>query len=308
MLTLAHLSDVHLAPLPRLRMVELRGKRLFGYQSWRFRRRHLHEQRIADLIAADVKSANPDHIALTGDLINLSAKVEFGIGASWLAALARPDQLTFVPGNHDAYVPVSWDKGLGLWADYMTGDLRMPGAHGTGHLAAPFPFVRQRRNIALIGVSTALPQPVGYATGRMGNAQIEKLAEILSELRRRGFYRVLLIHHPPLPGLAKPRKELLDAGELRTVLETEGAELVLHGHNHADSLFSLESRHGPVHVVGTASASANGSSRHPPASWYLYQIKRQDGVWRCEARVRRYDPATRTILDDSQFSLDSRKS
>ncbi|MET0483746.1 MAG: metallophosphoesterase [Aestuariivirgaceae bacterium] len=306
MLTLAHLSDVHLAPLPRLAMKELRGKRLFGYQSWRFRRRHIHEQAIANLIAADVKAFNPDHIALTGDLINLSAKLEFGVGAQWLAALARPDQLTFVPGNHDAYVPMSWDKGLGLWSDYMTGDLRMAGAHGTGGLANPFPFVRQRRNIALIGVSTALPQPIGYATGRMGNPQIEKLAEILGALRERGFYRILLIHHPPLPGLTKPRKELLDAAALQTVLETEGAELVLHGHNHTDSLVSIDSRHGPVHVVGTASASANGASRHPPASWYFYQIKRQDGVWRCEARVRRYDPASRVLMDETQFSLDGR--
>jgi len=159
MLTLAHLSDVHLAPLPRLAMKELRGKRLFGYQSWRFRRRHIHEQRIANLIAADVRAANPDHIALTGDLINLSAKLEFDTGAAWLAALGRPDQLTFVPGNHDAYVPMAWDKGLGLWSAYMTGDLRMAGAQGTSGLANPFPFVRQRRNIALIGVSTALPQP-----------------------------------------------------------------------------------------------------------------------------------------------------
>jgi Calcineurin-like phosphoesterase len=173
MLTLAHLSDVHLAPLPRLAMKELRGKRLFGYQSWRFRRRHIHEQEIANLIAADVRAANPDHIALTGDLINLSAKLEYGIGAQWLAGLGRPDQLTFVPGNHDAYVPMSWDKGLGLWAAYMTGDLRMAGAQGTSALANPFPFVRQRRNIALVGVSTALPQPIGYATGRMGASQIE---------------------------------------------------------------------------------------------------------------------------------------
>ena len=140
----------------------------------------------------------------------------------------------------------------------------------------------------------------------MGASQIEKLAEILGALRQRGFYRILLIHHPPLPGLTKPRKELLDAAELRSVLEAEGAELVLHGHNHTDSRVSIDSRHGPVHVMGTASASANGASRHPPAAWYLYQIRRQDGVWRCEARVRRYDPASRALMDETQFSLDGR--
>jgi 3',5'-cyclic AMP phosphodiesterase CpdA len=199
-----------------------------------------------------------------------------------------------------------WDQGLGLWADYMTGDLRMTGARGTAALANPFPFVRQRRNVAIIGVSTALPQPIGYATGRMGKAQIEKLAEILKELRQRGFYRILLIHHPPLPGLAKPRKELLDAPDLAAVLSSEGAELVLHGHNHTDSRTSLASPHGPVHIVGTASASANGNSRHPAASWYLYDIRRQDGVWRCDVKVRRYRPESGKLSDESQFSLDGR--
>jgi 3',5'-cyclic AMP phosphodiesterase CpdA len=56
---------------------------------------------------------HPDHVALTGDLINLSLQAEYRLAAKWLAALGDPDWITFVPGNHDAYVPFPWDTGWG---------------------------------------------------------------------------------------------------------------------------------------------------------------------------------------------------
>jgi hypothetical protein len=114
----------------------------------------------------------------------------------------------------------------------MTGDMRVAGAHNVAGLAAPFPFVRQRGNVALIGASSAVPMGWRIAAGRLGMTQIESLREILRELRTRGFFRILLIHHPPLPGQAEARKALVDAADLKAVLQEEGAELVLHGHNH----------------------------------------------------------------------------
>ncbi|MFO1090508.1 MAG: metallophosphoesterase [Hyphomicrobiales bacterium] len=301
MLTLAHLSDVHL-PMPRVRLGELGSKRLIGYHSWNFRRRHIHERSIADAVRDDILAAQPDHVALTGDLINISARAEFPAGLDWLKSLGAPDYVTFVPGNHDAYVPVPFEQGLGLWGPWMAGDLRIGVPPEPGHGIA-FPFVRQRRNVALIGLSTALPQPIGYATGRLGRAQIEALAVILAELRKRGFCRIVLIHHPPIPGLIEPRKALIDAPDLKVVLEEEGAELVLFGHTHEDHVLDLASRHGPVHLFGVASASANGTMGRPPADWCLYRVRRQDGVWRISASRRRYDPAARTLRDETSFEL-----
>ena len=42
--TLAHLSDPHLAPLPRPRLSELIGKRITGYLNWQLRRRFIHDR------------------------------------------------------------------------------------------------------------------------------------------------------------------------------------------------------------------------------------------------------------------------
>ncbi len=38
MTTLAHMSDIHLAPLPPVKWTELLNKRITGYLNWRLRR------------------------------------------------------------------------------------------------------------------------------------------------------------------------------------------------------------------------------------------------------------------------------
>src|SRR5690606_1016448 len=120
-------------------------------------------------------------------------------------SVGRPDEVTIVPGNHDAYVPVDWDKGLGRWQPYFTGDMMLGKQQADD---SPFPFIRTRRNIAIVGLSTAVPTPPLVASGTLGAKQIHRLGEILPALKSRGFFRIVLIHHPPLPGMNSPRKAL----------------------------------------------------------------------------------------------------
>jgi len=303
MFTLAHITDPHLAPLPSPHLSELLCKRVVGFLSWHFRRKHIHQPTVLAAVVADVAAHAPDHIALTGDLANISLAAEFARARAWLDGVGPPTHITVVPGNHDAYVAVPWEEGLAHWADYMTGDMRVAGtAQG---MAAPrgFPFVRQRRNVALIGLSSAVPAGWRRASGRLGTRQIETLAGILADLRQRGFCRIVLIHHPPLPGLAEPRKALEDAEALKAVLQREGAELVLHGHNHRHMRTLLESRHGPVPVIGAPSASALARGHKSAAAWYLYRIRRQAGIWRIKVSVRSWDEATGTMVDNSRFQV-----
>ena len=57
MFTLAHLSDVHLAPLPKVAASRLLNKRFFGFQSWHRNRINIHSREIADAIRDDINSA-----------------------------------------------------------------------------------------------------------------------------------------------------------------------------------------------------------------------------------------------------------
>lgn len=304
MFTLAHLSDVHLGPLPPgAAFRDFALKRIIGTLSWKLNRHRLHDATVADAIAADIAATRPDHVAVTGDIVNVAAHAEFPRAAEWMERLGSPRDVTFVPGNHDAYVDCRWESGLSHLAPWMTGDMRVGDTQSTGQIATPFPFVRLRKNIALIGLSTAVPQPLRLAGGTLGSVQLRSLAALLRDLRERGYARVVLIHHPPFPGLAIPRKALRDAEELHAIIAQEGAELLLHGHNHRHMLSPLETRYGMAHAVGVPSASMAVAGHHTPAAWYKHTITRIDGRWRTDVTVRSYDPATGGIATASEFLL-----
>src|ERR1043165_5651309 len=109
MFRLAHLSDPHL-PMPSARPAQLINKRVTGYYNWWRHRGHLHVPEALAGIVADIHAQQPDHIALTGDLVHVSLPQEFQRAAEWLVRLGPPDRVTVIPGNHDVYVSVSWAR------------------------------------------------------------------------------------------------------------------------------------------------------------------------------------------------------
>jgi len=275
MFTLAHLSDPHLGPLPPARLDQLVGKRLLGYLNW-YRRQGVHRREALDAIVADLRAQAPDHIAVTGDLVNIALPAEFTHALAWLRGLGDPEDVSVIPGNHDAYVPQWGGEGFRLWSEYMRSDTR--GAGFPGSSDARFPYVRIVNGIALIGTSTARATLPFVAAGRLGQAQRSRLEAALEALGAAGLTRILLIHHPPLPGMAGWRRGLHDARALRDVLERAGAELVLHGHEHRFTLNWLAWSGGTTPIVGAPSASAAasatrpGSHGKPPAAYHIYRI------------------------------------
>jgi 3',5'-cyclic AMP phosphodiesterase CpdA len=270
--TLAHLSDVHLAPLEGFTMPYWNLKRALGYLNWQRGRVRVHQRGVADKIAADVRAQAPDHIAVSGDLANLGLPAEYSAARLWLEALGSSDCVSVVPGNHDIYTGrMHGASCLADWAPYMTSD-----AWGTekSGLKSGFPYVRRIGPIALIGVNSAVPTPPFVAAGRLGDDQIAALAGVLDRVREQGLARVVMIHHPPLPDQAPKRRALEDASALKAVLEQHGAELVLHGHNHTETIAWLPSAHGDIPICGIASASA-GIAHHgePLARYALYQFE-----------------------------------
>jgi 3',5'-cyclic AMP phosphodiesterase CpdA len=275
MLALAHLSDPHLGPIPTPRLRELINKRGLGIINW-YRRRHRHHH--ADVLAAvvaDMKAQSPDHIAVTGDLVNVSLDVEFEGAARWLDTLGLPKDVTLVPGNHDAYIRRASGWATQHWGEFMRGDD-----------GSAFPFVRRRGPLALIGLTTSLPTGPFMATGRLGPEQLARLAEILIALAREPLFRVVLIHHPPIPNKRHYMKRLIDGPMLRAILAEHGAELVLHGHNHEQQLMWLDGPKGRIPAVGVPSASAIVSTHDEPAAYNLYRIGGAAGAWQCEMVAR----------------------
>jgi 3',5'-cyclic AMP phosphodiesterase CpdA len=279
MFTLAHLSDPHL-PMPEARPRQLLNKRITGYYNWWRHRVHLHVPEALAGIVADIKAQKPDHIALTGDLVNVALPQEFRRAADWLASFDRPDRITVIPGNHDVYVPVPWNEGLGQWGAYIAGDGEPP---ATGFDV--FPTVRRRGPLALVGLSTGVAKPPLLATGDLGEEQIARAERLLGELGRQGLCRVVLIHHPPLTDQSR-FKHLNDAAAFQAMIRRVGCEAVLHGHNHRSEIARIEGPRGPVPVIGVASASAAPGSKYGRARYHLIRISHEAGDWRLDVELR----------------------
>lgn len=264
---LAHLSDVHL-PLPGgLPARYLNVKRTLGWLNWQRKRRFVHTRRVVDTLVADVKDQVADHVLVSGDLVNIGLPDEYAAARDWLMTVGPPERVSVVPGNHDAYVTAEAVPGIALWANYMSSD-----DYGRGlSLGEAFPYVRKVGHVAIIGVNSGIATKPGSAVGQVGAAQLERLGWVLRQLREAGLVRLVMIHHPPVPGLADASRKLLDDVALADVLERCGADLVVHGHNHVMSSV----RCGRVAIEGVASASAARVYGHEPLARYnLIAIER----------------------------------
>ena len=279
--TLAHLSDPHLPPLPVPRWRELVGKRAFGWLNWTRNRHKFYRRDVLDAIVRDMETQRPDHIVVTGDLVNIALEAEFAPARAWLQRVGTSDQVTVVPGNHDAYVRATQNRRAEIWGDFSRGD-------GTGiNDPITFPFVRARGPLALIGVTTAVPTPPFIATGALGEAQCGALERVLSRLSGEQVFRVLLIHHPLRSD--SWHKRLTDADALLALLRRHGVELILHGHDHIHSTMWFDGPRGKIPAIGVPSASAVAHSHLPAAAYNLFRIEREGENWRCEQTVRGFD-------------------
>jgi 3',5'-cyclic AMP phosphodiesterase CpdA len=275
--TLAHLSDPHLAPLPTPRLRDLANKRVLGYLNWKRSRQKFHRRDVLDALVSDLQARAPDHIAVTGDLVNLALEAEFAPARAWLEGVGASDRVTVIPGNHDAYVRATQHRFSQALGDYLGGDNAL--ADGVA-----FPFLRRRGPLALIGVSSAVPTAPLMATGWLGRAQFDALERILIGLSAEQAFRVLLIHHPLRSD--SRAKRLTDSDRLLALLKQYGVELILHGHDHVHSTTWFEGPKGAIPAIGVPSASAVAHGRSPAAAYNLFAIERDGNAWRCEQTVR----------------------
>lgn len=278
MFRLLHFSDPHIGPLPTVRFRDLASKRMVGYLNWRRSRMLSHDMRLLRRMVADMHAQNPSHIACTGDLVNIGLSSEFEPAARFLAGVGSPEIVSLVPGNHDAYVrssQVAMDRHLGPWMQSESGKYE------------GFPFVRLKGPVALIGLSSAIPTSALLATGTLGATQRQRLSEVLVFLGEQKLARVIMIHHPPYRGGATFGRHLTDAAAFEDIIAHCGAELVLHGHNHSQSMTRIDGPSGArVPVVGAPSISAIRGSKTHRAGYNVFDFGMTDAGISLSAHAR----------------------
>jgi 3',5'-cyclic AMP phosphodiesterase CpdA len=285
MFRIAHLTDPHVGPLPRPAIRHLLGKRFTGYVNWRRGRRAAHDMDVLAALVRDLREQAPDHIACTGDVCNLGLASEWPSSRLFLDGLGTPETVSFVPGNHDAYVQKSLAGLLKAVDPYARGDDARPPPR--------FPYLRRRGPVAIVGLSSAVPTAPFVASGKMGRAQRKHAQDMLSALADEPLFRLVLIHHPPHVGGAPAGRNLTDADKFEDIIRNAGADLVIHGHNHVGSVAHIEGPNGWIPVIGAPSASARGGALTHRAGYHVYTVSGEPGAFQVAAELRGLDPGGR---------------
>jgi 3',5'-cyclic AMP phosphodiesterase CpdA len=282
---LAHVTDVHLLSLDGVKLRDLLNKRFAGAVNILVNRGRHHTAEVFDKLVDDINAQGIEQVACTGDITNLSLESEFRFARAHFDRLGPgPANVTCVPGNHDNYVTEVAGMFERIFAPYVASDDDWRWPDGD-----PWPTVRVRGDLALVGLTTSQPSGVLMGHGTVGDKQLGRLAEVLASPRLADKLRVVVMHHPSAGRHARSwRRGLRDHAAFAGVIARHGAELVLHGHEHIDLENHLAGPDGArVPVNGVRSASYAIASTTKTARYRVYSVRRDDGprphVWKSES-------------------------
>jgi len=280
--TMAHLSDLHLVPDNDTTRSE---PRLFG----RLRGMNAHFRHLL----RDEPLRTAQLILVTGDITDRGLLVEWEMFWRLAEEAGVRDRLVVLPGNHDVCC-------LGLrrqrpraedWARARQG-LAM------GHQESTFPWIRRHgADVALFGVDSANAGNLGgldNAIGRIGVHQLAELGRSLLLYQDVPHKFILLHHSPNIPAPATSRRrgekatpvwerqalqlDPFDRRALRLLARVFRVKAILHGHTH----IHLDRHVGGVRIIGAAAATEPEGDGC--LSYKHYTLYRSSGTLRAATR------------------------
>lgn len=277
MTVIAHLSDLHLSPVPFPTEWPWRLKPVLGWINWK-RQPGAHDDGVWDKTAAAVLAASPDFTTVTGDLIELGLSWEYERAAAALTKLGRPEAVSWAPGNHDAYTTDTTARirmRLSRW---------LGPAPAEGDLRAHFPRLDLVGRAAVVTLCSGTPTWTFSAEGALGSAQLVRLDAMLAGLDRTTHLPVIAIHHPPAAAGLSLLKRLRDGEALLHILARHRCPLVLHGHLHEARRREWSAFGHTIALVGAPSASATGRYGEDGPAFNLVTVA-PDLSWQLETRA-----------------------
>ncbi len=276
----AHITDIHYPVPSSFRLRDIATKRITGALNLLVSSRRSFRPHLLTSLLRQLKRMGVSHLLVTGDLVNLAYPEEYlRVRAHLEEAGFSPRQVSIVPGNHDAYLPVCIEKEI-FWEQLG------PYAGAAG--PQDYPFVHETGPLQIIGLSSAIPTAVGMAYGELGNAQLARLEAVLSVPTDR--FRVVLVHHSPCPGGDTWHDGLVDGSRVRRLMWRHGAHLVLHGHEHRDVERFIDGPDGErIPVVGTGCAILDDPR---PALRARFRLLRFSGTRLVSSAVFMHDAET----------------
>jgi Icc protein len=238
---IGHLSDLHL--------LERTERHAFDVRFVSLGRRLDAEERLqkARAAVAAAREAGADHFLFTGDLTETGTPAQFEAFAALLVECRlRPEDVTLVPGNHDAYTSPTG------WRDALAGPLR---AYARNAALEPGKVV-ELAGAFVLPVDATFHQPVTRSAGRFDDVIQRALEARLADRALARKPLVVAIHHPPhpRPGPWHWVDGLLGGNRLLACVARADHVVVAHGHLHKAGLRT----HGLARVLGAA-ATVDGA-------------------------------------------------
>lgn len=266
-LRVAHISDLHLLDLAGAVPFRLFNKRATGYANIRFKRGAIHKREPVFLAAERFRELGVNHVVVSGDVSNLALEKEFELVRSFLDTLPLSvSDVTIVPGNHDTYTRGAHQSRRfeTFFAPYLESDVNFGGA--------PFPVLKLRGNVAIVGLSTAVPRLPLVAAGEIGAFQLGLFERAIARPELAGKTLLVVQHHPP-HNPKSPLKTYLeglrDADREIAVLGSTKSAVIVHGHLHR----RVRRRLGPhIESIGATSASLLDPRPERGAGFNLYDF------------------------------------
>ncbi len=272
-------------------------------------------------LAAD-HDLRPDLLVATGDLAEWGRPAELRQATEFLGALADAVELprhrvALVPGNHDVNRKASQAYFLGeesedrepvppyfpKWKSFVEAFTEfyaaVPGITFTPDEPWTL-FEMPDLAVVVAGLNSTMAESHRDEDhyGWVGEKQLRWFAERLADYRRRGWLRLVAVHHNVVRGAQQDDENLRDADDLDRILGEPGlVNLVLHGHTHDGRLQRLPS--GLVALsTGSAAVDAGARPTEVPNQYQLVVVD-PDGFTR---HARQYAPGQKRWIGDTRIS------
>jgi 3',5'-cyclic-AMP phosphodiesterase len=198
---------------------------------------------------AEVNTAAPDLVVVAGDLTDEGYPDQYPIAKQELEAIECPN-VVLVPGNHDArHVGyLYFEETLGSRDSRLR--LELGGS-----------------TVALVAVDSSKPDLDEGEVGREHYAWIEEGFAGEADVR------IFACHHHlmPVPGTGRERNQVLDAGDVLSLLRRLGVELVLSGHRHMPYVWPVAG----MCIVHSGTVSTLRTRAFPHPAYNLIRISEE---------------------------------